>query len=109
MLVAKLEEMALVVVDVDNDDAMVTSETEGGAMTTYLTERPTIVAAWRLLAADRKKREDVGQVFVVPSLYTHRTVMAPRTQFAGKLAVNADAMLLLNNVMAAMVVMPRKD
>ena len=97
------------VVDVDNDDAMVASETEGGAMTVYLTERPTIVAAWRLIGVDLKKREDVGQVFVVPLLYTHRMVMAPRTQFAGKLAVNADAMLLLNNVIAAMVVIPRKD
>ena len=51
----------------------------------------------------------MGQEDFVPSLYKHSTVIVPSTQFAGKLAVNAAAMLLLNNVMAAVVVMPRKD
>ena len=45
VLVAKLEEMALVVAEVDNNDTMVDPETEGGTMTVYLTDRPTIVAA----------------------------------------------------------------
>ena len=69
MLVAKLDAMALVVAEADNDDAMVAPDTDGGAITTYFTERPTTVADGRLTAADLKRREDVlGQLVTVASL-----------------------------------------
>ena len=106
---AKLEEIALVVVELDGDVVMVATGIEGGTMTSYLTDRPTTVGACRLISVDVKRREDVGQAAVVPSLYRHRIVMVPRTQFAGKLAVNAAAMLMVNAEIAAVVVIPRND
>ena len=107
---AKLVEMALVVAVLDNDDVMVAPETEGGAMTMYLTETPTTVgAACRLISVVVNRREDVGQSLVVPSLYRHEMVIVPSTQLAGKLAVSAAAMLLVKAVMAAGVVTPMKD
>ena len=45
MLVAKLDEIALVVAEVDNDDAMAAPDTDGGAMTTYFTETPVTFRA----------------------------------------------------------------
>ena len=42
---AKLEDMALVVAELDNDDAIVAPVTDGGTMTVYCTETPTTVAA----------------------------------------------------------------
>ena len=97
------------VVELDNDVVMVATGTKGGTMTSYLTDRPTTVGACRLIFVDIKRREDVGQAAVVPSLYRHRIVMVPRTQFAGKLAVSAAAMLMVNAEMAAVVVIPRND
>ena len=44
-VVAKLDEMALVAVELDNDVAMAAPETDGGAMTVYFTETPVTFRA----------------------------------------------------------------
>ena len=59
--------MALVVAGVDNDDAMVAPDTDGGAMTVYFTETPVTFRACRFMSADLKRREEEGQTSVVPS------------------------------------------
>ena len=45
MEVTKLDEMALVVAELDNAEAMSAPDTEGGVITMYFMEIPTTVAA----------------------------------------------------------------